>query len=656
MPLRNLAQIGRETMWASFIFLLAALVGTVFLKSEIVPDHHFYQETYAPAVMLACGKGFVQPATQIPELTDFLSQKSTTFDCSKISDQQQFKGPDFFQSGHRNLQGSVALWWQFYGVDWNSLTSLYALLYGITATLCYLILRTVAARPLALTFAILFIISPPQLFNFPHLRDYSKAPFMLAAILAIAWLLKGGLSEKTIYALLFSIGALIGCGIGFRIDLLVVAPLILITIVFFQPGKLRDNRFRRLIEATLFLVPFVSISAAVLANLPEGGNTSHLLVLGLMGEFDTKLQLDPAFYSFGYHYLDMYANTLISAHENQPLAKALIYPTLEYDHAGFSYLLDVYKNFPADMFTRIMAATWNILKLPVVAPVTFEDVYRFYDNITPAWLYSFTHLKIWNFFVAGYVIGGAYILYRYSVRLAIGTTFTIFYLCGYPFLQFGIRHYFFLEVIGLWFLALCIQQIFDFFSNPQKENKKNMEYKRHLRSFSLNFFAPVFAILLLTGLGLRTYQSMHLKSFFENIITSPATQIEIKYLEAGDKQLLSAPPPRNKETGVRTRYFEANFDLTGCDRTSINLRSVYKTTNPAYDFSENISISNGKYIRYIFPAFDRGEISSFQGLELLPEDAKCLIRFSELKDWPNRIPMTLKLPDNWETLPRYRTF
>jgi len=653
---QNQAHIKEEVIWTSLIFIFAALAATVFLKLKIVPDHHFYQETYAPAAMLACGKGFIQPVPETPQLTDFLAQKSMSFDCATIPAEQKFIAPSFFQIGHRNLQSAVALWWNIYGINWNSLTSLYALLYGITAALCYLILRTAAARPLALAVAILFIISPPQLFNLPHLRDYSKAPFMLAAILAIALLLKGGLSRRSIYALTVGIGATIGFGIGFRVDLLIIAPLLLIVIIFFQPGALRDNLSRRLIEVTLFVVPFAATSAAILMNLPEGGNTSHLLVLGLMREFDTKLQLNPAFYSFGYHYLDMYANTLISAHENQPLAKALIYPTVEYDRAGFSYLMDVYKNFPADMFTRFMAATWNMLKLPVVAPVTFEDVYRFYDDITPAWLYSATHLKIWNFFVAGYVVGGAYILYRHSARLAIGTTFTIFYLCGYPFLQFGVRHYFFLEIIGLWFLALCIQHIFNFFTSLKKADKRNTELQKHLQSFALNFFAPIFTVLVVVGLGLRIYQSAHLKYFFEKIIASPAEEIEMKYLKAEGKQLLLAPPTESREATVHTRYFEANFDLAKCNKTAVNLRTIYKTANPAYDFSENISISNGKYVRYIFPAFDRGEISNFKGLELLPEDAKCLVQFSELKNWPNRIPMMLELPDNWETLHRYRTF
>src|SRR5439155_198290 len=80
----------------------------------------------------------------------------------------------------RYLMLTVSWTWRLQGrVAWSALTPLFALLYGITIVLAYLIFRQGIGRPLSAMAACALAVSTLHLNNLPHLRDYAKAPFVL---------------------------------------------------------------------------------------------------------------------------------------------------------------------------------------------------------------------------------------------------------------------------------------------------------------------------------------------------------------------------------------------------------------------------------------------------------------------------------------------
>ena len=66
---------------------------------------------------------------------------------------------------------------------WSALTPLYALLYGITVVLAFAIFRQGMGPIAAGLCALAIAVSTLHLNNLPHLRDYGKAPFVLALVL-----------------------------------------------------------------------------------------------------------------------------------------------------------------------------------------------------------------------------------------------------------------------------------------------------------------------------------------------------------------------------------------------------------------------------------------------------------------------------------------
>lgn len=570
---------------------------------------------------------------------------------------------------------AVALWWRVLGVSWGRLATLYGLLYGLSAGFAYVLFRTVVKRWLGVGLVCVFVVSPPQLFNLPHLRDYAKAPFMLGAIGVIAWLLKGGMSRTTLVAVLAATGLVVGVGIGFRVDLVVLVPLITITILCFQPGPLLGNLASRAGGAMAFLACFAITASPTLINLGGGSNLPHLIVLGLMGEFDQRLGLNPTFYEFGYHYLDMYANTVVNAYAylGGYAGPAIGYPSRLYDRTGAAYIVDVFVNFPADMFARYLAAIWRILHLPITAPVTFEDVYFFYDRYRPAWLMSLVHSWIWDVLLGAALWAGALLLARRSLKLLIGTIFVIAYLCGYPFLQFGVRHYFFLEVIGLWLLGLCIQGY-----KPTSVGKwlkpPRTVSPTHVRAsvprsfltealFVVKVGALVFGVPFLALWLLRVYQAGHLKTVFEAYSSLPTRPVATEPADGphGQRALRLAEPAQQAGSGskdvVETMYLTAAFDSRRCGRDSVSVCFNYDAADQTYAFTQCRSLKVDAQTRVVFPAYFRERLFSFAGLEMPPEEASCLTGIRRLTAEPRlHVPLMLTLPRNWKELPRYRTF
>src|SRR5882724_5620008 len=147
-----------------------------------------YQLYYEPAVMVACGKGFVVAKPQIPEMTRFLNEGTQTFYCGDIPANTTFVSKGLFQGSLRYLMTAVGWTWQSTGVSWRRLGPLAGLLFGLTIASAYGIFRLGMGRVLAVLCASALCMSTVHLGNLPSIYDYAKAPFTLALIFLLGLL------------------------------------------------------------------------------------------------------------------------------------------------------------------------------------------------------------------------------------------------------------------------------------------------------------------------------------------------------------------------------------------------------------------------------------------------------------------------------------
>jgi hypothetical protein len=651
-----LSTLRHDLIITLLIFLFAVFWGGRFVTSGIIQPL-FDQVLYAPAVMEACGKGFIVPAThqqasEIPGLLDFLQQKQTSFDCKQLPSQFKQKAPIAYQNFERYLMGAVALIWKLTGVSWNSLTPLHALLFGLSNVAVYGVFRLSMSKPLAMALAISQILSSLQLSYLPHLRDYSKAPFIIATTLLLSWMVKYSFSrEKTVLLSLIT-GAWLGLGLGFRTDLLVFIPAALITLAAFTPNGYNRDGITRFLAIAVFILSFLLVGWPILSMSGESGSLFHLILLGLMEPFDGKLGVRPSdVYEWGYLYHDWYVKAFLDSFAQRILGINFDRPHLilvdapkEYDQVARLYYLEILRNFPADFASRFLAAALRVLQMPF--------------NAAP---------------LMGII--GLILIIAHNMRLGVFATIAVIYLCGYPSLQFGTRHYFHLQFVSLFLLGTLCQLIFNrlhvVFADFRKDKILSshglfnevsyIKYKQGVITISA-FILVISASLFF----LRRLQQDHLQIFLQpyaqlssnsdkftphsigNDMVRLVTTEMIDWSE-GRKNLIEY------DYLLRTDYWILKLDGRSCNKDSISISIHYNSDNPRKDYSRITVLDIKEPIRYIFHTYSLSP-SFFDGLDIEKESLDCVKSFGRAIDF-EKLPllMNIILKDNWENTKLYQS-
>jgi hypothetical protein len=96
------------------LFLAGAIGSTVYWKRITKNGQPFYYQHYfEPAVMIACGKGFVVARPQVPAMVPFLWRKADRFSCAEIAPDAPFGtnrvvGSDAIMAGFWRAYSSAA--------------------------------------------------------------------------------------------------------------------------------------------------------------------------------------------------------------------------------------------------------------------------------------------------------------------------------------------------------------------------------------------------------------------------------------------------------------------------------------------------------------------------------------------------------------------
>ncbi|WP_115707529.1 hypothetical protein [Legionella sainthelensi] len=650
--------------WQKILFpLILLFVGNFYTYYSITHKHYpsfFYQNEFAPAVMFACGHGFANPTQISDSLQSFLDNKTTNFECKNIV-QKGLKPLNYFQSLERYMILSSGFMWKIFGVSWNNLVPLFLLLYSISLLAIYSIFRLGLSQSFSLLLTLFIAISPLQMYYVVQLRDYSVAPFLLSIVGIIGTLVTNSPNRKKLLVSSFFSGSLLGLGLGFRTDILVMLPFFLISLLFFV--KIEHKAIQRKLEAILiFSISFFAVGYPVLQAYHSygGGGLAHVIILGLADSFTPNLglrQLET--YSIIPLYFDLVPYTIVNSFSERIYGIEHLMPATakEYNYYSSLFLLNYLSTFPADFLVRIYA---SMLQVPLIF------IHGVVQKIA-AYIPLRTVAAVLPFFVTATIA-------FFQLRIALFILFTLLYLGAYPVLQFDPRHYFYLEFVGLWFIGFLIQYCIFFIKNKSNITlfeAIKIKVQARWKIISITSIVSV-AILTLSIISLRVYQENHLNKLFNHYLEARTETIN-PILDEDHKNYIIKLPIKNND--IQSSYLETIYlrikSKEKCPLNQISLKPHYLEKPPgSWSSPEAVTLSTSQTMTYFLPIYNFHNSTGHDVLDeaLLPSylidsfeysisDAICIQDIAYLTDI-NKIPLllTLKLPQDWENTKLYQYF
>ncbi len=619
------------------------------------PD--FGQTEFSAAVMLACGRGFAQPAISTPALDAFLGSRVDTFSCDQLTTAMTPHGVNFTQKLYRYLMTAVAWQWKWSGISWSGLSTLAGVLFALTSCAAYGLFRLAAPVPVAMAGTAAVGMSAHHLGYLPELRDYAKAPFILILMLILAHLVTPPFTRSRALTLSLLFGLVLGIGFGFRNDLLINIPPFLFCLFFVAPGRWRDNLRLKAGCLAAAAAVFVVTSWPILHAYATGSNTGHVAVLGLTSNFDRPLGLTRPVYDLGPHYLDGYAAMLINTESRLRDGRFVTFLSPEYEAAAMGVIAAVARNFPADILVRGLAATRKVLDFPFTVDtlstatpvaVTSPAVRRFYQQHQQVWLRELSGWGPWLAIASVLVIGAS------SPRAGVALLFLLLYYAGYPAVQFSLRHYFHLEFIAWWALLFMLATLGVWTWRFAGDGLL------HVTSAAWRHAGMTLAVGVIIVAGpltlLRMYQQRHVTSLIRGYLDAPRSPLPLSRTAAHAGTTLVAAnglwDGRRPGDPIDIRYLAAEFSADGCGAASVPVVLKYDAKTEANDFSfeRRVAISEAGPTEWLVPAFYNGQWSHFAGLELPSHLAACLKTISRVDELA-RMPLLLELhlAPGWET-------
>ena len=380
-----------------------------------------------------------------------------------------------------------------------------ALAYGIVVLLVYGILRLGGNRLLSIAGAVLFATSPLVLFHLPSMRDFFRAPPILATILVCGYLVSRPLSRRKLLALSLLLGAGIGLGTGFRQDAIICLPAAAGIVLVFTRGtadKPLPWKWRMLAVLLLTGAFYVPARPAVKMTRDTGGNNAFYLLQGFSGSSMEALHTGrPSYYPI-YSSSDYVVHGAICAydnalHESERMAynlevacakafwrlqgivmlplmpgRAALPLILGFSREAFvdrglaiwSYdaeqtardiLYRLAMTFPADIISK-----WYGAAVVCVRDTPVKDMCILNVDLAEGWrleplrllhLRLAAHLERWG---AWYALAALLVLSARNARFAFVLALLLCYFCGYTSLCFQWRHAFHLQFVAFW--APCL--------------------------------------------------------------------------------------------------------------------------------------------------------------------------------------------------------
>lgn len=685
--MNQLARTQRRARWLPDLLLacvLAAIgtwVGITYYLAFTSNGHSpvFYQDEFGPAVLEACGRGYLNPRSgSIPALSRFLTLQSQTFDCSELPQRMNSFPPNSYQANFRYWLSTVALYWKFRGVSWTNLGPLFGIIHGATVAWGFLALRVVLTPLVSATLASALAISPAQLSILPYMRDSTKAPFFMAvsAVVLLIWRIeRPGLRAVLSFGLAF--GGIVGIGLGFRPDVVAWFPTLLVALFCTHHSDLKRRVMVTAVGGAAALVMFVTLGWPILSGYAGGSNFGHVAILGYTKSFDTSLGVGGVPYSVGTLYNDSYVNAAVTSYAKRRFghSRELAMQTREYERYASSYFWEIVKTLPADAAIRFVSAIDHVLNLPFTA-TGFESnatiqTLPFLRGAVEARTRLLGPLEGWGVYLMLTVILFAA---TRSPIFAAGLLLTVLFLGGLPAVQFDLRHYAYLELLGLIALGLVAEQTVAVVRGLTQRRRQPLAERPSIRSRAVRaaVFASVIAVVPLICISvLRGQQQRRLEEMID-IYDRTATDLPYSTRPARLGSMLvvpalagSAPREPNTEPTLAGDYLIATVRDV-CDTVSVTMRIKYAAQTPAFDFSRNLSVSlwpgrASGVTRLFVPIYQHAQDSGirkafrFEGFEVPEAEVACLADFKRVEPGAaNPLWFELELLPGWRERSLYQ--
>lgn len=532
----------------NFIAYLASYELFMIKNPRILENaNRWYQGHFAPntiGTLLAGSPAMAPWRIKDPEYQKFISKDYrenpfgvfdyTTIDRAQVVPCDSRNG---LAESHWLIPWIVAGIWRCCGfASWGALMVLYSGFFAFCGVVAYFLFRQVSARWLALALCVVYLFSGQMLTYFPHLRDFSRLPGMLLVSLAAVLLFRKPVTLRryTGYGVLF--GALLGLCCGLRNDFLALMPVLFLIALFGHPGKIRRN----LVKALVFCV----IAGALIGGALYYGNSlvsgmrnpsragMHNYIIGLASSAQKYPFTQPQYYDFLARGADFEVRCMLDVvgyfRHGQTMPPGYAH-TGEYETFSKEFYFDIVRNFPADMAMRAWGSTAHLLQMPF-------SVIKRAEGRSVGWVIAsgLEKISLEKAFLPGILIAVLVfsILAAWRLRLALLGALFILVLCGIQIGQFQQRHYFGYGFIGLFLLALLIQQGYRLGRLLcRRHGRKFLFQRRNLKCMAtrLAIFWGVFLLGWAGSVyGMRSYQVRHLETVFRSFASWPCRPLETR--------------------------------------------------------------------------------------------------------------------------------
>lgn len=674
------------------IVAAAGIAATLALQHAGRMGRAWWPREYVPPIMLAAGHGFndLSQGVSLPELDAFIERKSERFDVSLIPPNPPTGPTSPLARSHFYLMATIAGFWKLFGVSWFSFSLMLAVFFCITHVLIYGIFRLGMNRVFSVAATLLFMFAPIMLTSVPNPRDFCKAPFILAAILILGYLVKKHRGRGVFLGLALCYGLITGVGLGFRQDLRILLPVGLLILLVFAQGPLRLRV--RVAAGVLMLAGFIGPAAPILIAARDMPGSTHHMIMGLAPICERNLGVSHASYFKLDSMLDglAYSARVMYARNTEGRTGEVPYEKPEDEAVGKKYMLHVLRTFPADVLTRAYAATLRLLS---DAPLNINSFYSREEPMPPlirhaqrVWTPLGGHFDRFKFYyLAAAFVMAAVMQVRYAwVLLVLGC-----YFLGYPSLQFWSRHYFHLAFAPLWLAGFVFDKALVAVwmtagavlgKHPAGRLVQPRAWLRAAGNVAA-FAIPAAALLFGPIYPARWYQEQQVDKLVEAYRNAPLEPVAYDQQSQADGRMLITPvlsdtlaqrmyrligpsafsgatlqegedvPIPIIKTAINPLawYYVAEFRPGA---TPMSILFKYTTNNYISDFTSCVTVSLPEGGRFIFPVYEYRDSSSwgtnsFKGMALMPDAAARLVRVYRITH-PEKFPLMLEwaLPDD----------
>jgi len=595
---------------------------------------YYYQIYFEPAVMIACGKGFVVARPQVPEMVAFLQQRVDHFSCDAIGPDVQLGTDEVFQVGSwRYLMLTVGYAWRLLGVSWSGLGPLFGLLFGATIAAAYALFRLGMSPLLAVVASMALRFATLHLKYLGVLRDYAKAPFTFILFFLLGLLVMRRATWKRVLAVAAAYGVVLGLGYGFRTDFESDIPPFLVTLVFFLEGGVSRNLRLKAVAAALFVATFLVTAWPVISTLEKArsGCGWHVVLLGFANRFHAPLGVEPAPYEVSREYLDEWEHTTVTSY------MARVHPGIghiglcdaSHSVASREYLMEVLRLFPADLIIRMSASIRRIVELPFSPVPGIDD-----DGDRPV---------DWG---AGHGIGLSLVLATITLTMAVDMRvglfllFFLLYFGALPALQFDHRHFFHLIFVAWWAGGFLVQSAIS-----DRERWRTVVSGLGNAAIVLIGCMAAFLVVLWAA---RAYQQPRVRAMLGAYLEAPRAQIPLAQVLSPEPGIRVSP-----HTDPETADFIAvDLNASRCgDQTTVAFRYADPARRPyERSFAVRSQPAEAGLTHIFMPIYD-----GFRRLEFSDAPPGCIDGVYRVRDL-RQFSMLLEamLPPGWKRQALYQ--